>query len=127
MAGTLRHNWDSVRELERSLNILRRAGIGPGTQAFDVLNKARGQVLGVMGFKQPRLPGLLRVITGLSPGEVKLWHDGESGFMTEARMKPGAPPVYRHVSDDIAITLLKGKLTHELEEFLMTPDTYFGE
>ena len=127
MVGTLRHNWGQVREFERSLNVLSRAGFGPGTGPFEALNKARGQVLGVMGFRQPRLPELLLKLAGLSPGEVKLWHDGESGFMTEARAKLGAPPVYRHVPDNIAITILKGQLTHELEEFLLTPDTYRGE
>lgn len=127
MAGTLRHNWDTVREYERALDVLRSVGFGPGTGPFEAINKARGKVMGIMGFRQPRLPSILGVLAGLSPGVVKLWHDGETGFMSEARARPGAPPVYRHISDDIAMTILKGELTHELEEFLLTPDEYYGE
>jgi len=80
-----------------------------------------------VGFKAPRPLTLIAKLIGLSPGVIKVWHDAESGWMSEARARPGAPPVYRAVSDEVAMAILKGELTHELEEKLLTPDEYIGE
>jgi len=83
--------------------------------------------MGKIGVKYPREVTMLLHIGGLSPGAVKVWHDVESGFMSEARAYPGAPPVYKSISNDVAMTLLKGEMTKELETELMTPDDYIGE
>ena len=42
--------------------------------------------------------------------------------MTEARERPGAPPVYKYVSDEVAEKITKREITPELEEFLLTPE-----
>lgn len=119
--------WNQVNEIERALSTLRRYGISEAFPAYQKLFKIRGKLLAQIGFKFPRIPSLLSIIPGLSPGVIKLWHDPESGWMSEARAKPGAPPVYHHVTDDVAMALLKKELTHELEVELMTPDEYIGE
>ena len=80
-----------------------------------------------VGFKYPRTISQIARLIGLSPGTITLWHDVESGWMSEAREKPGAPPVYKAVTDEVAMALLKGELTKELEQVLMAPDDYYGE
>ncbi len=93
---------------------------------MNLLRAGRMSILN-FGFKYPRPMTLLIKLVGLSPGTIHLWHDGESGFFTEARAKEGAPPIYHHVTDEVAIKILKGELTHELEAELMKPDEYIGE
>jgi hypothetical protein len=70
---------------------------------------------------------LLKLVAGLSPGSVKVFHDAESGFFVDARAYEGAPPIYHHVTDEVAGIILGGGLTHELEAELMKPDEYLGE
>ncbi|GAI64197.1 unnamed protein product [marine sediment metagenome] len=75
-----------------------------------------------VGFKFPRVLSLLAKLVGLSPGEFRLWHDVESGWMSEARARPRALPVYKAISDEVAMTILKEEITPELEAILLTPD-----
>lgn len=95
----------------------------PYRAVSDALRGVRTQ----WGFKIPRPTRALLTLYGLSPGTITLWIDAESGFFSEARVKPGAPPVYKAVSDEVAMAILKGELTKELELELMTPDPYVGE
>ena len=117
--------WSQVREAERALGVMRRLGIGELTEPYQVLFRARGALLARIGFKYPKTVSAVLKLLALSPGSVTLWHDVECGWMTEARRAPGAPPVYRHASDEVAAALLKGELTHELEETLMTPEEVY--
>ena len=119
--------YSQIRELERALGTMRRFGISELSAPYQQLYSLQGKLLAQVGFKFPRGISLLVRLAGLSPGEIKLWHDVESGWMSEAREKPGAPPVYRAVSDEVAMAILKGELTHDLETTLMTPDPYIGE
>lgn len=113
--------YNELTEFTNSLNLLRRAGISIDNPAYQVLYKARAQALGKLGLLQPRLTTLVRLLAGLSPGEIRLFRDAERGWLVEAISKPGATPIRRYVSDEIAVTLIKGELTHELEAELMTP------
>lgn len=113
--------WQQVGEIEHALSTMRKFGISELSPAYLQLSGIRGRLMAQVGIKAPRVTSLLLKLIGLSPGTVKLWHDVESGWMSEARVKPGAPPVYRAVSDEVAMALLKGELTHELEAELMTP------
>ncbi len=106
---------------------MRKYNILETSDAYQRLFSIRGKLLAQVGFKFPRTVVQLAKLAGLSPGTITLWHDIESGWMSEARGKPGAPPVYRAVNDDVAMTILKGELTKELETTLMTPDEYIGE
>jgi hypothetical protein len=120
--------WQQVRELERALGALRPHLEIPGvSEAMRELYSIRGELLKRVGFKFPRTISAILKLAGLSPGTITLWHDVESGWMTEARAYPGAPPVYKHASDEVAITILKKEITKELEAELLTPDEYLGE
>lgn len=127
MAGLLYHQYRGLNELERTLKVLTKAGFGPLSEPFEAVSALRGKLLGQLGLKAPKPMSLLKLLAGLSPGTIKVWHDAESGWFSEAREKPGAPPVYQHISDEVAMAILKGELTHELEMTLMTPDEYLGE
>lgn len=117
--------WSQVNEIERALRAMRRAGISELSEPYRVLYRTRGALLARIGFKFPKSVIPILRLTGLSPGEVRVWFDVECGWMTEARRVPGAPPMYRRVSDEVAITLIKGELSHELEETLMSPEEIY--
>lgn len=119
--------WSQIKEIERALSTLPKYNILETSDAFKQLTSIRSKLLAQVGFKFPRTVTQLAKLVGLSPGIITLWHDIESGWMSEARVKPGAPPVYRAVTDDIAMAILKGELTKELEAELMKPDEYLGE
>jgi len=119
--------YQQLREVESALGTMRRFGIPEVSDAYQTLFSVRGELLAQVGFKFPRSVTQLVKLTGLSPGSVAVWHDIESGWMAEAREKPGALPVYHRVTDEVAMALLKGELTKELDLQLLTPDEYLGE
>jgi len=106
---------------------MRMHGISPMAGPYRELFSMRGKLMGQIGIKFPREVTMLMRLVMLSPGEIKLWHDVESGFMSEARAYPGAPPVYKSISNEVAMALLKNEMTKDLETELMTPDEYLGE
>jgi len=109
------------------MSAMRLEGIPELSTPFRALSEARSALLGNIGFKIPRNVFSLLKLYGLSPGTIQLWLDEESGYFVEARAKSGAPPVYHHITDEVAMVILKGQLTHELEAELMKPDDYQGE
>jgi len=119
--------WNQVHRVDESLDSMRLHGINPLSGPFQELYTLRGKLMGQIGLKFPRTTSLLAKLLALSPGTISLWHDVESGFMSEARAYPGAPPVYKSVSNEVAMAILKGEMTHDLEKELMTPDEYLGE
>lgn len=120
--------WQQVHETDRAISSLRLHLDIPGvSEATRELYSIRGQLLARVGIKYPRTITKILKLIGLSPGTVTLWHDVESGWMTEARARPGAPPVYKAASDEVALVILKREVTHELEAQLLTPDPYLGE
>ena len=119
--------WQQIHRLDESLGSMRVSGISPMSGPYQELYSLRGKLMAQIGFKFPREITMLLKLIGLSPGTITLWHDVESGFMSEARATPGAPPVYKHVSDEVAMAILKREVTKELEAELLTPDEYLGE
>ena len=119
--------WQQVHEVDRALDALRLHGIPVLSDAYKLIYGTRAKLLKQVGIKFPRTVTQLIKLIGLAPGTISLWHDVESGWMSEARARPGAPPVYKRVSDDVAAAILKKELTKELEEELLTPDPYQGE
>jgi len=119
--------WYQVKKVEDELNILKQAGITKDNPVYQQIYKLRGELFGKLGFRVPTsMVGVLKLL-GLSPGEVTIWFNSETGWLAEARTEPGAPPIYHHLDDETAIKLIKGELTKELEERLMMPDDYIGE
>ena len=47
--------------------------------------------------------------------------------MVEGREKPGGPPVYKAVSAEVAVSVIKGELTPDMILTLVKPDEYLGE
>jgi len=119
--------WQQIREVERAMGTMRRFGIPELSPAYQQLFTARGKLLGQVGFKYPRTILQLIKIAGLSPGTITLWEDIESGWLAEAREKPGAPPVYHYITDEKAVAILNKDISLELHDYLMTPDPYLGE
>jgi len=120
--------WYQVRKVEEALNSLVPHLAIPGVaDAMNKLASIRGTLLTKVGIKYPKTISSILKLAGLSPGTITLWLDVECGWLTEARDTPGAPPVYHYVKDEVAMVILKGELTHELEVELMTPDEYLGE
>jgi len=120
--------WYQVRQVEQAVS-----GLVPHitfpfvSEAIRKLSSLRGQLLGNIGLKAPRTISAILKLIGLSPGTITLWFDVEGGWMIEGRPTPESTPIYRYVGDELAMTLLKGELTHELEYYLFTPDDYIGE
>lgn len=127
MAGIAYHQYRALNEISRTLRVLNRAGFGFGTEPYQAVWRMRGELMGKLGLRTYKAVNILKLLTALSPGSIKLYLDSETGWFTEARKEPGARPVFRKVSDQVAISLLRDELTHELEEVLMTPDDYIGE
>lgn len=121
----LEFQWAEVNRINDALSTLRRFGISELDPAYQILYKARGAALGKLGLVKPRLTTLIKLLAGLSPGEIRLFADAELGWLVEATSEPGAQPVRRYVSDEVAVQLIKGELTHELEAELMTPEVEY--
>ena len=119
--------WKQIKELDRALGTMRKFGIPELSDAYQILAKNRQSLLGQMGIKIPRTLTQIVRLVGFSPGIIALWHDVEQGWMTEARARPGALPVYKKASDEVAIAIIQRKVSAELEAELMTPDPYLGE
>jgi len=114
--------WKQVREVERALGFLRRLGFTSASPSYREIFSLQGKLRKQIGLKLPRTVSMILKLVGLSPGTLTLWHDVESGWMSEARARPGAPPVYKAASDEVAAAIIKGEVTHELEERLLDPD-----
>lgn len=119
--------WQQIGQLDKALGSMRVSGILTTAGPFQELSALRAKVMAQIGFKLPRVVTQMIRLIGLSPGTITLWHDIESGWMSEARAKLGAPPVYKSVSDEVAMAILKGEVTKKLETELLTPDPYIGE
>ena len=119
--------FDELHKLDDQLGMMKRWGVLPSDPGFQRLLGARGAAMGKLGLRIPSTTTLILKLIGLSPGEIKLWANAEIGWMTEARARPGAPPVYKYVSDEIAEKIVKRELTHELHDSLFAPDPYMGE
>ena len=106
---------------------MRKFGIPELSDAYQILAGARIDLLGKMGIKIPRTILQIVRLVGFSPGIIALWHDVEAGWMTETRARPGALPVYKKASDEVAMAILKHDISDELKKDLFTPDPYIGE
>ena len=117
----------ALQRVRGALTVLTKAGFGPLTEPYQAVLKMRNELMESLGLMKPTKTSLVKLFLGLSPGTISVWLNSDSGWFTEARERPGAPAVYHYVSDEVASSLLKGELTHELESELMKPDEYLGE
>jgi len=123
----IKYQQEQLFRLDRAVYEMGREGIPETSAPFQAVLQARGALRLSFGYRVPKPVFSLLKLYGLSPGTITLWMDAERGWMSEARARPGAPPVYQHVSDEVAMAILKKEITPELEKELMTPDEYLGE
>jgi len=102
-------------------------GIPTTSTPYQKVYTELGRLKADIGYKVPRSVIAVAELYGLSPGTLRLWQDAEIGWKVEARARPSAPPIYKNVSDDLAMTIIKGELTHEAFMELLVPDPYIGE
>lgn len=117
--------YEELHKIEDAMSLLDRLGISEQDPAYVALGTARSTALGKLGLIQPRTSTLVSKLAGLSPGEIRLFQDAERGWMVEAISEPGAKPVYKYVTDEVAEVILKGELTHEVFTELMQPEAEF--
>jgi len=116
-----------VARLQKEWEQLRAWGMPPTEGGFQRLGRAIDTAISKVGRLLPRLTIFIRSMTGFAPGELTLWADAEMGWLVEARIKPGAPPVYKYVGDDLAEKVVRKTLTHVEFIVLTIPDPYLGE
>jgi len=122
-----KYQQQQLFRLDQVVYKMGKEGIPEISTPFQAVLQARGWLRLNLGYKIPKPVFAILKLYGLSPGSITLWLDAESGFMSEARARPGAPPVYKAVSDEVAMAILKHEVTPELEAQLLTPDEYLGE
>lgn len=119
--------YEIINTIDKTLRSLRRLGIDETNPIIGQLTRARGAAFGSIGSKVPRSVLDVIRIAGLSPGSIRVFFDVETGWLSEARPGPGAPPVYHSIDSETAVRIIKRDIDHQLEDYLMTPDTYMGE
>lgn len=123
----LAFQFAEVARFEKELEQLKQWGMPETAGGFQRLGAAIDTAIRKVGQLLPRLTVPIKKLFGFSPGELLLWADAELGWKVEARVSPGAAPVYRQVSDEIAEKIIKESLTHEEFAELISPDPYIGE
>lgn len=114
-------------KLDEQLGLMRGWGVSETDPGYLALMEARDLASWKVGLEQPMTVFQIARAFGMSPGVIALWSVGERGWMSEARERAGAPPVYKYVSDEVAEKIVKDELTHEEFEQLLAPDPYIGE
>lgn len=122
-------HYEQLEEINKGLDVLMKAGMGKGNPAYEALWKMRGATLGKLTrlIPTPRLPSIIKLLTMLSPGQLKVFFDNEVGWLAEGTPAPGEMPVVRRISHEQAVLLLQEKPPSELVHKLLKPETYFGE
>lgn len=122
-----KYRWNQMSIVNSAL---RTMGVSPYALKLPVYSELRAlryQLLSQVSAPFPRISMLIRMITGLSPGSVRLWLDTENGWMCEGRKTPGSTPVYHSITAEQAQLLLREDPDPELAHRMMEPDQYAGE
>lgn len=119
--------WYQIGQIDRALDTMTRYGIPEEAEAYQTLWGQRGKLMAQVGYKFPRVNYALSMWREFSPERIRVRFDIETGWFSEARARPGAPPIYRSVSDEEAMAILKNEITPELKQRLLAPDEYLGE
>jgi len=122
-----KYQYYQLNEVESKIGKMEEWGVSPTDPGYLRAVQERGAILANVGIKIPRTFFEIAKSFGMSPGVLTLWEDVESGWMSEARERPGAPPVYHYVEDEVAMAILKKEVTPEMRKYLFTPDDYLGE
>lgn len=119
--------WAEIGEVNRALGVLRRAGLGPGTDVYGVLYKELGALKARMGLRAPSFSLRTLRVKGMSPGEFDVIFDSVRGWLVRGRADAWSPWVEHYVDETIAEAVMARRLTPGQERFLLTPSIYVGE
>lgn len=122
-----KYQYYQISEVESKIGKMEEWGVSPTDPGYLRASRELEAIKARVGLKQPRTFFQIAKAFGMSPGVITLWEDVEAGWMSEARAKPGAPPVYHYVSDEVARAIIKKEVTPEMRKYLFTPDPYLGE
>ena len=121
------YHWYQVHKAEADLDTLRRLTVEETHPAYQRAWQARGEALGKVGYKSPRIQAWLIDWATYSPTLIRLIEDTELGFVAVVKAHKGAAPIYKLVSNEVAVAIIKGEVTPKLEKELLTPVEYYGE
>lgn len=122
-----KYQWGQVHQAEEDLATLRRLTVEETHPAYQKAWRARGKALAQVGYKRPRVQAWLVDWATYSPTLIRLMEDTEFGFIAVVKAHEGAAPLYKRVSGEVAVAIIKGEVTPEMEKYLLTPDPYLGE
>lgn len=114
----------AASRMQDALNALTRHGVPSNVPSYIKMDRVLNEYRLKIGIRIPRPVTFLLKLIGLSRGVLRLFHDGDMGFLVELREFEGAIPHYRHISDDMGAKIVKEGLTHDEFEALMTPDSF---
>ena len=122
-----RYRWNQISTVNGALRTLGLSSYGLNLPVYTELQALRASLLSQVSAPFPRASVLIRLITGLSPGSVRVWLDTENGWMCEGRKTPGATPVYHSITAGQAAALMQKDPDPDLAHRMMEPDLYAGE
>lgn len=123
----LKMHWAQVHKAEEDLATLQRLGVEETHPAYQKAWLARGEALAKVGYQHPRVQAWLVDWATWSPTLIRLMEDTELGFVAVVKAYEGAIPIYKRVSDEVAVAIINKEVTPELEKELLAPDPYLGE
>lgn len=119
--------WKQINTIEQAMSDMDRGILPYSAEYHGILAAKRGALLAEVGRKFPRIGFDLMPTAMVSPESLKVMLDPEFGYVVVARKSPKALPVYHTVSALEAGAVMRGKISPELKEKLLAPETYFGE
>jgi hypothetical protein len=122
-----KYRWNQISTVNGALRTLGLSPYGLKLPVYSELQALRSSLLSQVSAPFPRASVLIRLITGLSPGSVRVWLDTENGWMCEGRKTPGATPVYHSITPGQAAALMQEDPDPDLAHRMMEPDLYAGE
>ena len=122
-----KYRWNQLLTVNGALRTMGLSPYSLKLPVYSEMQALRSSLLSQVSGPFPRASMLIRLITGLSPGSVRVWLDTENGWMCEGRKTPTAPPVYHAITAEQAKLLLQEHPDPDLAHRMMEPDNYIGE
>jgi hypothetical protein len=122
-----KYRWNQMSIVNGALRTMGFSPYSLNLPVVSELRALRSSLLSQVTGSFPRASMLIRLITGLSPGSVRVWLDTENGWMCEGRKTLTAPPVYHSITAEEAQRLLPEHPDEALAHRMMEPDGYIGE
>ena len=122
-----KYKWQQLTNVNGALRALGLSPYALKLPVYSELMSLRRHLLADIMPATPRASMLLRIITGLSPGSVRVWFDTERGWMAEGRKTPASNPVFHQITEAEAVALMQEHPDPDLAHRVMEPDPYIAE